>query len=125
HTTYSSDSSTAASIDNLDLETLTTIALNADNTNLDYTDEAGTTIKVDLTAAVKNLETLTTLVANAGDGTFTYTNEAGTPTIIDISDLETVRKSVVEGDSGDLGYPDGVGTKNNDDQTAAVEKVEA
>ncbi|MPV86198.1 hypothetical protein GCU85_05570, partial [Cardiobacteriales bacterium ML27] len=68
------------------IETLTTLGLNADNTNLDYTDEAGVTNQINLTDAVKNLETLTTLVDNA-NGTLTYTDEAGTAFVIDKANL--------------------------------------
>ena len=66
----------------LPFDTLTTIALNGDNTNIDYIDENGVTTQIDLTTAVQNLETLTTIVDN-GDGTLTYNNEAGNTQTID------------------------------------------
>src|SRR5690606_39431126 len=51
-------------LDVSNMETLTEIALNPDNTNIDYTDEDGIVTKLDLTAIVDNLETVTTLVEN-------------------------------------------------------------
>ncbi|MDE3744145.1 beta strand repeat-containing protein, partial [Maribacter polysaccharolyticus] len=68
------------------LETLTTIALNADDTNIDYIDEDGNTTKIDLTSAVKNLETISTLVDH-GNGSFTYTNENGSPVTFQASTI--------------------------------------
>ncbi|WP_181072511.1 hypothetical protein [Nonlabens tegetincola] len=38
--------------------------MNADDTNIDYTDEDGVVTQLDLTALVQNLETLTTIVEN-------------------------------------------------------------
>jgi hypothetical protein len=63
-------------------ETLTSIALNADNVHIDYVDEDGNTTQLDLTNLVRNLETLTTIVDNS-DGTYTYINEAGASQVID------------------------------------------
>src|SRR5690554_4274975 len=103
--TYTDESGSPTIVDIKDLETLTSLALNADSTNLDYTDEAGTTIKVDLTSAVRNLETLTTMVANA-DGTFTYTDESGSPTEVDIKDLKTMTNLTLNTDNTQLYYTD-------------------
>ncbi|NKI27750.1 hypothetical protein HCG49_14365 [Arenibacter sp. 6A1] len=121
--TYTDEAGNPTIIDITNLETLTTIALNADNTNLDYTDEDGTTIQVDLTAAVKNLETLTTIVENA-NGTFTYTDEAGNPTIIDITNLETLTTIALNADNTHLDYTDEDGTTIQVDLTAAVKNLE-
>ncbi|MDO6473728.1 hypothetical protein Q4500_18385, partial [Maribacter sp. 1_MG-2023] len=77
--TYTDEDGVDTIIDVTDLETLTTIALNADNTNIDYTDEDGLVTQLDLSAIVANLEALTTVVANT-DGTFTYTDEDGVDT---------------------------------------------
>lgn len=72
-------------IDVMGLETLTEIALNADNTNIDYVDEDGVTTQLDLTNLVDNLETVTTLEQDdtstatdpAATGEITYTDEDG------------------------------------------------
>ncbi|MFS4418854.1 hypothetical protein, partial [Maribacter sp. 2307ULW6-5] len=81
------------------LETLTSIALNADDTNIDYTDEAGNTTQLDLSNIVANLETLTNLVNN-GDGTFTYTNEAGTSETINLVSGQANNDIQVAADGG-------------------------
>ena len=84
------------------LETLTAIALNPDNTNIDYTDENGNVTQLNLTNLITNLETLSTL-SNNGDGTFTYTDENGNQTDIDFPNLETITTLVLNGD-GSLTY---------------------
>ena len=84
------------------LETLTAIALNPDNTNIDYTDENGNVTQLNLTNLITNLETLSTL-SNNGDGTFTYTDENGNQTDIDFPNLETITTLVLNGD-GTLTY---------------------
>src|SRR5690606_25057230 len=66
--TYTDENGNTTHIDVANLETLTTIALNADNIHIDYTDEEGNVTQIDLTNIVKNLETVTTLVENT-DGT--------------------------------------------------------
>ncbi|EWH10262.1 collagen triple helix repeat-containing protein, partial [Cellulophaga geojensis KL-A] len=48
--TYRDEDGVDTVIDIKDLETLTVAALNADNTNIDYTDEDGNTTQLDLTA---------------------------------------------------------------------------
>ncbi|MDX1326067.1 MAG: hypothetical protein R3299_00085, partial [Arenibacter sp.] len=63
-------------IDVTNMETLTTLALNADNINLDYTDEDGILTQLNLSALVDNLETVTSLIKN-NDGTLTFNNESG------------------------------------------------
>ncbi len=73
-------------IDVMGLETLTTIALNADNTNIDYVNEDNVTTQLDLTSLVENLETVTSLEQDdtptasdpAATGEITYTDEDGT-----------------------------------------------
>ncbi|MGJ8685810.1 MAG: hypothetical protein ACSHWW_14360, partial [Nonlabens sp.] len=95
--TYTSEDGTVTTIDTNAAETLTTLVLNADDTNLDYTDEDGTTTQLDFTDLVANLETITTLVDNT-DGTFTYTNEAGTPVTIDTNAVETLTTLVLNAD---------------------------
>ncbi|MBA6154215.1 hypothetical protein H3Z82_15925, partial [Gelidibacter gilvus] len=78
--TYTDENGLETIIDISNLETLTSIALNPDNTNIDYTDEDGVVTQLDFAQIVKNLETLTTIVDNA-DGTFTFADEAGVETI--------------------------------------------
>jgi len=67
---YVDENGNTTVVDVSNLETLTTIALNADDTNIDYVDEDGNTTQLDLTAIVANLEALTTIV-DKGNGTFT------------------------------------------------------
>ncbi|MDP5228971.1 MAG: hypothetical protein NWQ38_01155, partial [Cellulophaga sp.] len=112
--TYTDEDGAATIIDIANLETLTSIALNADNTNIDYTDEDGTVTQLDLSNIVANLEALTTLVANA-DGTFTYTDEDGVDTVIDIANLETLTSIALNADNTNIDYTDedGVVTQLN------------
>ncbi|MEB8347500.1 hypothetical protein OO010_15715, partial [Flavobacteriaceae bacterium KMM 6898] len=110
-------------IDITNLETLTAIALNADNTNIDYTGEDGVVTQLNLSAIVDNLETLTTIVANA-DGTFTFTDENGAPTIIDIANLETLTSVSLNADNTNLQFIDEDGTVNLIDLTPLVENLE-
>ncbi|MBL7472756.1 hypothetical protein [Robertkochia sediminum] len=121
--TYTDENNTVTTIDVSSLETLTTLVLNTDNTNLDYTNEDGITVPVNLTAAVKNLETLTTLVANA-DGTFTYTDEAGVDTTIDVANLETLTQIALNPDNVNIDYVDENGDTTQLNLTAIVENLE-
>ena len=52
-------------------ETLTTLALNADGFNLDYTDEDGVLSQVDLSTVIDGFETLTALTVDAAAGELT------------------------------------------------------
>ncbi|SEB37162.1 hypothetical protein SAMN04489761_0230 [Tenacibaculum sp. MAR_2009_124] len=74
--TYTNESGAQTIIDVKNLETLTSLVLNNDNINIDYTDEDGVTNQLDLTNVVRNLETLTTIVEGS-NGIFTYTDENG------------------------------------------------
>ncbi|MCG2420359.1 hypothetical protein K8089_15140, partial [Aequorivita sp. F47161] len=87
--TYTDENGDPTTIDISNLETLTSLALNANGYTLEYTDEDGIITNIDLGALVNNFETLTTIVDN-GNGTFTYTDEDGGTTTIDISNLETL-----------------------------------
>ncbi len=106
--TYTNEAGDTTIIEVSHLETLTSIALNPDNINIDYTDEAGSVTQLDLTQIVKNLETITTLVDNA-DGTFTYTNETGAITTIDVSNIETLTTLALNTDGRTLEYTDEAG----------------
>lgn len=85
--TFDNNDGAPVTIDVMSSETLTSIALNADNTNIDYIAEDGMTTQLDLTALVENLETLTTFVQDdtttiadpTATGEITYTDETGTP----------------------------------------------
>lgn len=85
--TFDNNDGAPVTIDVMSSETLTSIALNADNRNIDYIAEDGMTTQLDLTALVENLETLTTFVQDdtttiedpTATGEITYTDEAGTP----------------------------------------------
>ncbi|MBF4982797.1 hypothetical protein FNJ87_00060, partial [Nonlabens mediterrranea] len=121
--TYTNEAGTPVTIDTNAAETLTTLVLNADDTNLDYTDEDGVTTQLDFTALVQNLETITTLVDNA-DGTFTYTNEAGTPVTIDTNAAETLTTLVLNADDTNLDYTDEDGVTTQLDFTALVQNLE-
>ncbi|OBX25388.1 hypothetical protein LX77_01714 [Gelidibacter algens] len=102
--TFTDEDGIKNTIDVSNLETLTSIALNPDNVNIDYTDESGTVTQLNLTQIVKNLETLTSVVAN-NDGTFTFTDEAGNTNKIDVGDLETLT-SIVDNGNGTITYTD-------------------
>ncbi|MBF4983805.1 hypothetical protein FNJ87_05470, partial [Nonlabens mediterrranea] len=121
--TYTNEAGTPVTIDTNAAGTLTTLVLNADDTNLDYTDEDGVTTQLDFTALVQNLETITTLVDNA-DGTFTYTNEAGTPVTIDTNAAETLTTLVLNADDTNLDYTDENGVTTQLDFTALVQNLE-
>ncbi|THD69983.1 hypothetical protein E7Z59_06550, partial [Robertkochia marina] len=121
--TYTGEDGVPQVIDISNMETLTTLVLNIDNTNLDYTDETGTTVQVDLTNAVKNLETLSTLVSNP-DGTFTYTDEASNQTIIDVSSLETLTALALNPTNTGLVYTDEDGVDTPIDLTNLVQNLE-
>ncbi|WP_424001784.1 hypothetical protein [Maribacter sp. IgM3_T14_3] len=121
--TYTDEDGIDTIIDVTDLETLTTIALNADDTNIDYTDEDGLVTQLDLSAIVANLEALTTVVANT-DGTFTYTDEDGVDTIIDVTDLETLTIIALNADNTNIDYTDEDGVTTQIDLTAAVQNLE-
>ncbi|MCA0133961.1 hypothetical protein LBU54_15320, partial [Winogradskyella sp. D23] len=54
--TYTDEDGGTTILDVSNLETLTSIALNPDNVNIDYTDEDGVVTQLDLTALVQNLE---------------------------------------------------------------------
>ena len=109
-------------------ETLTSIALNADNTNLDYVDEDGTTNKVDLTNAVTNLETNTTLSLNADNTNLDYVDEDGTTNKVNltnaVTNLETNTTLSLNADNTNLDYVDEDGTTNKVDLTNAVTNLE-
>lgn len=83
--TFDNGDGAPVTIDVMGLETLTEIALNADNTNIDYIDEDGVTTQLDLTNLVDNLETVTTFEQDdtptatdpAATGEITYTDEDG------------------------------------------------
>lgn len=85
--TFDNNDGAPVTIDIMGSETLTSIALNADNANIDYIAEDGTTTQLDLTALVQNLETVTTFeqddtttaVNPAATGEITYTDEEGVP----------------------------------------------
>ncbi|MEM0572366.1 hypothetical protein, partial [Aequorivita flava] len=77
--TYTDEDNVTTTIDISNLETLTSIALNTDNTHIDYIDEDGATTQLDLTDIVKNLESLTVLAYNDSTNTLTYTDETGIP----------------------------------------------
>ncbi|MEP3750961.1 beta strand repeat-containing protein [Nonlabens ulvanivorans] len=121
--TYTNEAGTPVTIDTNAAETLTTLVLNADDTNLDYTDEDGVTTQLDFTDLVQNLETITTLVDNT-DGTFTYTNEAGTPVTIDTNAAETLTTLVLNADDTNLDYTDEDGVTTQLDFTALVQNLE-
>ncbi|MEP0380123.1 MAG: hypothetical protein ABJD26_03120 [Nonlabens ulvanivorans] len=121
--TYTNEAGTPVTINTNAAETLTTLVLNADDTNLDYTDEDGVTTQLDFTALVQNLETITTLVDNT-DGTFTYTNEAGTPVTIDTNAAETLTTLVLNADDTNLDYTDEDGVTTQLDFTALVQNLE-
>ncbi|MEP4429153.1 beta strand repeat-containing protein [Nonlabens ulvanivorans] len=121
--TYTNEAGTPVTIDTNAAETLTTLVLNADDTNLDYTDEDGVTTQLDFTALVQNLETITTLVDNT-DGTFTYTNEAGTPVTIDTNAAETLTTLVLNADDTNLDYTDEDGVTTQLDFTSLVQNLE-
>ncbi|MEO9759348.1 MAG: hypothetical protein ABJI93_08165 [Nonlabens ulvanivorans] len=121
--TYTNEAGTPVTIDTNAAETLTTLVLNADDTNLDYTDEDGVTTQLDFTSLVQNLETITTLVDNT-DGTFTYTNEAGTPVTIDTNAAETLTTLVLNADDTNLDYTDEDGVTTQLDFTALVQNLE-
>ncbi|MEP3235837.1 beta strand repeat-containing protein [Nonlabens ulvanivorans] len=121
--TYTNEAGTPVTINTNAAETLTTLVLNADDTNLDYTDEDGVTTQLDFTSLVQNLETITTLVDNT-DGTFTYTNEAGTPVTIDTNAAETLTTLVLNADDTNLDYTDEDGVTTQLDFTALVQNLE-
>ncbi|MEP4850402.1 beta strand repeat-containing protein [Nonlabens ulvanivorans] len=121
--TYTNEAGTPVTIDTNAAETLTTLVLNADDTNLDYTDEDGVTTQLDFTSLVQNLETITTLVDNT-DGTFTYTNEAGTPVTIDTNAAETLTTLVLNADDTNLDYTDEDGVTTQLDFTSLVQNLE-
>ncbi|SFJ58442.1 hypothetical protein, partial [Olleya namhaensis] len=68
-------------------ETTTIIALNADDTNIDYTDENGLVTQLDLTDLVDNLETVTSLTFNTTTNQLEYIDEDGTRNPVDLSSL--------------------------------------
>ncbi|MEO9679767.1 MAG: hypothetical protein ABJF51_02845 [Nonlabens ulvanivorans] len=121
--TYTNEAGTPVTIDTNAAETLTTLVLNADDTNLDYTDEDGVTTQLDFTSLVQNLETITTLVDNT-DGTFTYTNEAGTPVTINTNAAETLTTLVLNADDTNLDYTDEDGVTTQLDFTSLVQNLE-
>ncbi|HLV38434.1 MAG TPA: hypothetical protein VKY47_03205, partial [Xanthomarina sp.] len=82
--TFTDEAGITTIVDISDLETLTTIALNADNVHIDYMDEDGVLTQLNLTQIVKNLETVTTIEDN-GDGTITYTNENNDAVVINLA----------------------------------------
>jgi len=121
--TFTNEDGGTTVLDAKNLETLTTIALNVDETNIDYTDEDGIVTKLNLTAIVKNLETLTSLVDN-NDGTFTFTNEDGGTTILDVSNLETLTTIALNADETNIDYTDEDGVVTKLDLTAIIRNLE-
>ncbi|MFV0541300.1 MAG: hypothetical protein ACK5MZ_08705, partial [Aestuariibaculum sp.] len=105
------------------IEALTMLLLNGDNTHLDYTDENGTVNQIDLTSLVKNLETVTALVDNS-NGTFSYTDEAGSTTIIDVSNLETLTSIALNTDNTNINYTDENGNTTQLNLTNLVKNLE-
>ncbi|CAM1361399.1 conserved hypothetical protein [Tenacibaculum sediminilitoris] len=83
-------------------ETLTTLALNADGVNLDYTDENGATTQINLGALVTAQETVTSLVQETATptGVITYTNEAGTAQTANVVSANTDNAVKVGTDGG-------------------------
>ena len=122
--TYTAEDGTQTVISVSALETLTSIALNADDTNIDYTDEDGVVTQLDLSAIVANLEALTTIVDN-NDGTFTYTDEDGVDTIIDVANLETLTSIALNADDSNIDYTDEDGIVTQLDLSAIVANLEA
>jgi len=90
--TYTDEDGNTTQLDISNMETLTTIALNADSTHIDYTDEDGNTTQLNLSGIVHNLETLTTIVDN-NDGTFDYIDEDGDTTDVDLSEISLWQES--------------------------------
>ena len=86
--TYTDENGDATILDIANLETLTGIALNADNTNIDYTDEDGIVTQLDLTALVGNLETNTTLAFDDTTNELTFTNEDDDNPVLDLTSLK-------------------------------------
>jgi len=101
--TFTNEDGGTTILDVSNLETLTTIALNADETNIDYTDEDGVVTKLDLTAIVKNLETLSTLALNADNTNLDFKDEDGVITQVNLTtlvqNLETLT-SLVDNNDG-------------------------
>ncbi|QXP60100.1 beta strand repeat-containing protein [Olleya sp. HaHaR_3_96] len=117
--TFNNNDGNPITIDISQLETLTTIALDTDNTNINYTDEDGVTTPLDLTNIVENLETVTTLVNNT-NGTFTYTSEDGTITIYD----ETTTTIALNTDDTNIDYTDENGMLTALNLTDLVDNLE-
>ncbi|QCE41688.1 beta strand repeat-containing protein [Psychroserpens sp. NJDZ02] len=117
--TFNNNDGNPITIDISQLETLTTIALNTDNTNINYTDENGIITQLDLTDIVENLETVTTLINNT-DGTFTYTSEDGTETTYD----ETTTNIALNTDDTNIDYTDENGLVTQLNLTDLVDNLE-
>ena len=84
--TYTSEDGTDTTFDGA-AETLTSVALNADNVSFDYVDENGATTNINLCNVVDNCETLTSLSFNAATNELEYSDEDGNTNTIDISGL--------------------------------------
>lgn len=106
--TFDNGDGAPVTIDVMGLETLTSIALNADNTNIDYIDEDNVTTQLDLTNLVDNLETVTSLVQNdtptatdpTATGEITYTDEDGTTSTAQVVSADADNQIEVGTDGG-------------------------
>ena len=121
--TFDNNDGAPVTIDVSNLETLTSIALNNDNENIDYMDENGNTIQLNLTNIIANLEALTSLVDN-NDGTFTYTDEDGNITTLDISNAETLTSIALNTDDINIDYIDEGGNTTQLNLTNIVKNLE-
>ena len=79
--TYTSENGTTTTYD----ETTTSIALNANNTSIDYVDEDGVTTNLDLCTIVTNCETLSSITYNNTTHEITYVNEDGVSNVLDLN----------------------------------------
>ncbi|MBL7561209.1 hypothetical protein JAO71_15530, partial [Olleya sp. YSTF-M6] len=122
--TYTDEEGVTTTLDVANMESLTSVALNIDNTNIDYIDEDGVVSQLNLSAIVANLEALTTIVDN-NNGTFTYTDEDGQTTIIDVSNLETLTSIALNSDNTNIDYTDEDGIITQLDLSAIVANLEA
>ena len=106
--TFDNGDGAPVDIDIMGLETLTEIALNADDTNIDYIDEDGTTTQLDLTNLVQNLETVTTFEQDdtptsadpTATGEITYTDEDGTTSTAQVVSADPDNQIEVGTDGG-------------------------
>ncbi|WP_143032071.1 beta strand repeat-containing protein [Tenacibaculum sp. MAR_2009_124] len=98
--TYTDENGGATNIDVKNLETLTTIALNADNTNIDYTDEDGVTNQINLSTFLDNTDAQTITLDNTtniltlSNGTTSDTT-ANLSVYLDNTDSQGLSNSIV------------------------------